>query len=330
MSKITFGLIPAILIILLSIFFYLSPKFFGQKPTDQREAVSELVTKRFLSLGNSIAHATFVVDAIIEGDESKLSEIIQTLRRDEPEILNIYFTDSKNNIIAASESNVVGSTYGSNILGSMPYAIKEKSDGYECGFSIGIESRRFGALYFQAKPKIPEIKLSAQPNPIFLVIGILVAFITLFLTLIMSKGLESKLVEEINLRQEEVFLPKIEALKNEQVTAQATLDELNKKISQAQESLKNIEAEYAARKKEFESSPVVQSVEKLKSTEVELLKKLEMLKEEENKLNKEIALLTQKREEIMTALEAEKKEEATLREKLDLIKKKILHLEAAG
>jgi len=58
-----------------------------------------------------------------------------------------------------------------------------------------------------------------------------------------------------------------------------------------------------------------------------LLKRLEKLKEEEQQLNKEISLITQKREEVRSALEAEKKEERTLHEKLDLIKKKILHLE---
>uniref|UniRef100_A0A7C4THY6 Single cache domain-containing protein n=1 Tax=candidate division WOR-3 bacterium TaxID=2052148 RepID=A0A7C4THY6_UNCW3 len=327
MSKISFGLIPAILIIFLSVFFYLSPKILGQKSAIDKQSINDLINKRFLSLGNSISHATFVVDAVVENDDLKLSEIITTLRQDEPEITLIHFLNAENKIIASSDPNAIGNN--SNIvLGKEK--IREKSGIYEGTFGITIGSKIIGALYFQARPRVPEIKVSSESNPIILILGIVVAIVTIVIMLLMSRGLEAKLVEEINRRQEEVFLPKIDALKNEQITAQKTLDELNKKITEAQTNLKTIEEQYAAKKREFESSPVVQSVEKLKETEVELLKKLEVLKEEENRLNKEITLLTQKREEIMTALEAEKKEEATLREKLDLIKKKILHLEATG
>ena len=74
----------------------------------------------------------------------------------------------------------------------------------------------------------------------------------------------------------------------------------------------------------------MQSVEKLKSAEIKLIKHLEELKEEESQLNTELSLLSQKREEVLNALENEKKEERTLHEKLDLIKKKILHLETPG
>lgn len=327
MSRITFGIIPAILIIILSVFFYLSPQFLGQKPTNGKEAVEELINKRITNLGNFISHSTFVQDAMIEKDEAKLSEIIVTIKQDDPEILSVNFTDNKNKVIASSDANLQGTDYAPFNPGSSSKII-EKSGVYEGGFSINLGPNQIGTLYLQVKPKIPEIKVGISPNPIVLVAGIVIAIITFIIMVSMASGLESHLVEDINLRQEEVFLPKIEELKKQQALAQNTLDEINKKIAQGENKIKTLEAEYQARKKEFESSPVVQSVEKLRETESELLKKLEVLKNEENRLNNEITLLTQKREEIMNALEAEKKEEARLREKLDLIKKKILHLES--
>ncbi len=326
MSRITFGIVPAILIIILSVFFYLSPKFFGQKPANGGEAVTELINKRITNLGNFIAHSTFVQDAMIEKDEAKLSEIIVTLKQDDPEILSINFTDSKNKIIASSNANLLGTDYAPFNPGSSS-KIVEKSGVYEGGFSINLGTTPIGTLYLQLKPKVPGIKVATSPNPIILVVGIAMAIITFVLMFSLASGLESHLVEDINLRQEEVFLPKIEELKKQQAEAQKSLEEINKKIAQGENRIKTLETEYQARKKEFESSPVVQSVDKLRETETELLKKLEVLKMEENRLNNEINLLTQKREEIMNALEAEKKEEARLREKLDLIKKKILHLE---
>ena len=327
MSRITFGIIPAILIIILSVFFYLSPQFLGQKPANGKEAVTELINKRITNLGNFISRSTFVQDALIENDEAKLSEIIVSLKQDDPEILSVNFTDNKNKVIASSNANLLGADYAPLNPGSAS-KIVEKSGVYEGGFSINLGATPIGILYIQVKPKIPEIKVATSPNPIILVVGIVIAIITFIIMFSMASGLESRLVEDINLRQEEVFQPKIEELKKQQVEAQQALEEINKKIAQGENKIKTLEAEYQARKKEFESSPVVQSVEKLRETEAELLKKLEVLKNEENRLNNEINLLTQKREEIMNALEAEKKEEARLREKLDLIKKKILHLES--
>ncbi|MEO0095627.1 MAG: hypothetical protein ABIL66_07020 [candidate division WOR-3 bacterium] len=326
MSRITLGIIPAILIIILSVFFYLSPQFIGQKPANSKETLAELINKRILNLGNFISRSTFVQDAMIENDEAKLSEIIVSLKQDEPEISSVIFTDTKNKVVASSNTNLLGTDYAPFNPGSSS-KIVEKSGVYEGGFSINLGATSIGTLYIQVKPKIPEIKVATSPNPIVLAAGIVIAIITFIIMIAMASGLESRLVEDINLRQEEVFLPKIEELKKQQADAQKTLDEINKKIAQGESKIKTLEAEYQSRKKEFESSPVVQSVEKLRETEAELLKKLEVLKTEENRLNNEIHLLTQKREEIMNALEAEKKEEAKLREKLDLIKKKILHLE---
>ncbi|MEO0129559.1 MAG: hypothetical protein ABIL02_04910 [candidate division WOR-3 bacterium] len=327
MSRVTFGIIPAILIIILSVFFYLSPQFLGQKPANGKEALAELINKRITNLGNFIVRSTFVQDAMIEKDDAKLSEIIVSLKQDEPEILSVNFTDSKNKIIASSNANLQGTDYAPFNPGSSS-KIVEKSGIYEGGFSINLGTTSLGTLYIQLKPKVPEIKVATSPNPIILIVGIAVAIVTFIIMFSMASGLESHLVEDINLRQEEVFLPKIEELKKQQAEAQKVLEEINKKIAQGENKIKTLEAEYQARKKEFESSPVVQSVEKLRETESELLKKLEVLKTEESRLNNEINLLAQKREEIMNALEAEKKEEARLREKLDLIKKKILHLES--
>ncbi|MCX7994441.1 MAG: hypothetical protein N3A65_01540 [candidate division WOR-3 bacterium] len=326
MSRITFGIIPAILIIALSVFFYLSPKFLAQKPADGKEAVEELIHKRILNVGNFISRSPFVQDAIIEKDDAKLSEIVIALKQDDPEILSVNFTDENNKIIASSNAEILGTNYAPlNPAGSSK--IIEKAGIYEGGFSINLGAKTIGTLYLQIKPRIPQIKVASNSNPVILIAGFALAILTFITMFLMASGFESRLVEEINLRQEEVFMPKIEELKKQQADAQKMLDEINKKIAEGQNKIKSLEAEYQEKKKEFESSPVVQSVERLRETEAELLKRLEVLKTEESRLNNEINLLTQKREEIMNALEAEKKEEAKLREKLDLIKKKILHLE---
>jgi hypothetical protein len=330
MSRTGSGIIAFILVLLLCGFFYLGPSFFGQKPAGNAEALRELLTRRYISLGNSIAHATFVEDAIIMKDEANLSEIISRLRRDEPEVGFINFTDAKNVVIASSDPSVVGEVYNPELLESGNSVVKENDGVYVGGFSITVAKKNVGTFYFEAKPKIADVKISSSPNPLFLVAGIVVAFIILALTLSMGRSIETKLVEEINRRQETVFSPKVQALRNEQAAAKDRLSKLNSEIVQAQETLKNFTDEYEKKKKEVENSPIVQSVEKLKASEAQLLKRLESLKEEESKLNTEISLLTQKREEVRSALEAEKKEESTLHEKLDLIKKKILHLETPG
>lgn len=327
MTRINFCIIPAILIILLSVFFFLSPKFFAQKAANNTTALNDLITQKYLSVGNSIAHFPFVVDYVLENDIGRLTEIIAQLRKDEPEITFIHITDDKNKIIASTDPNSIDKIYNSNILASGTSVVKEKSGIYEGGFSINVGSARKGMLFFQVKPKVPEIKVSSSSNPIVLIVGIVFALITFFIILSVSRGMETKLVEQINKRQEEVFLPKIESLKTDQTTAQKKLDELNKKINDGQQNLKKLNDDYLAKKKEIETNPVFQSVDKLKATEAELLKRLEVLKTEESKLNDGMSLLKRQKEEVHNALEAEKKEESVLREKLDLIKKKILHLE---
>ncbi|MEO0136287.1 MAG: hypothetical protein ABIL86_02015 [candidate division WOR-3 bacterium] len=326
MSRVTLGIIPAIMIVILTLFFYFSPKFLGQKSVNGKEVLTEIINKRIQNIGNFIARATFVQDAIIEKDDAKLSEIITALRQDDPEILNVNFTDENNKVIASSNAQMLGTNYSPLNPGGAS-KIVEKSGIFEGGFSINLGTKTIGTVYIQLKPQMPEIKVASAPNPLILIAGLVFAVLAAIITIGLAGSLESRLVEEINLRQEEVFLPKIEELKKQQAEAQKTLDEINKKIAEGENKIKTLETEYQTKKREYESSPVVQSVEKLRETETELLKRLEVLKNEESRLNNEINLLTQKREEIMNALEAEKKEEAKLREKLDLIKKKILHLE---
>ncbi len=327
MSRVTFGLIPAILIIILSVFFYLSPQFMGQKPANGKQAVSEMINKRILNLGNFIARVSFVTDAILDNDEAKLSEIVTTLKQTEPEILAINITNEEKKVIASSDASLLGTDYAP-VNPAELNKVTEKGGVYESGFPINLGTKTIGKFYIKLKPKIPEIKVATSSNPIVLIVGIALAIITFVIMTAMASGLESRLIEDINLRQEEVFLPKIEELKKAQSEAENSLTELNKKIAESENKIKKLESEYAAKKKEYESSPVMQSVEKLRQTEAELVKRLEVLKNEENRLNNEVNLLSQKREEIMNALDAEKKEEAKLREKLDLIKKKILHLES--
>jgi len=327
MSRVGFAVIPLFMIILLSAFFFFSPKFLGQKPINTSETINEIINKKFTSLGKTIAHMTFVEDAFLEENVEFLSEVIRRLKKTEPELDIIHFTDKADKIIASSDSNYIGKVYNSTLILSGTGMVREKSGVYEGGFTVNVGTTRIGALYFQARPKIPEIKISNSPQPIVLIVGVVIALITFLITLSMSKGMESSLIEDINKRQEDVFLPKIEALKTEQTRAQKNLDEINRKISDAHEIYQKLNDECMAKREEYESSPLVQSVEKLKQSEEELLKRLQILKEEESKLSKDVSLLIQKKEEITNALEAAKKEESSLREKLDLIKKKILHLE---
>lgn len=326
MSRVTFGLVPAILIIILSVFFYFSPQFMEQKPANGKQAVSEMINKRIINLGNFISRVSFVTDAILDNDEAKLSEVVMALKQVESEILAVNITNEENKLIASSDASLLGNNYAPFNSGELNKII-EKGGIYESGFPINLGAKTIGILYIKLKPKIPEIKVATASNPVVLVIGIALAIITFVIISSMASGLESHLIEGINLRQEEVFLPKIEELKKAQTEAENALVDLNKKIAEGENKIKKLESEYAAKKKEYESSPVMQSVEKLRQTEAELVKRLEILKNEENKLNNEVNLLSQKRDEIMNSLDAEKKEEARLREKLDLIKKKILHLE---
>ena len=327
MSRVTFSIVPLILIILLSVFFFLSPKFFAGETASSGEALKDVLVKRFTSVGNLIAHATFVEDAIIMDESANLNEVIVRFRRDEPELTYIHFTDAKNKIIASSDSNIIGKIYNSTLLESGSSVVVEKKGIFEGGFSIKIGNTTVGVLYFGAKPEIPSLRVSSESNPMILGVGVAVGIIVFFIMFAMQRNLEAKIIENINKRQEEVFSPKIESLRKAQEQAQQEVNELKDKITKAEQNLQKLDSDYKAKKKEMELSPVMQSIEKLKETETELINRLKKLKEEEQRLNKETSLLSQKREEVRSALEAEKKEESTLHDKLDLIKKKILHLE---
>jgi len=327
MSKISFAIIPCVLIVLLSVFFFFSPKFLASEATGGDTAVKEVLIRRFIDVGNLIAHAPFVEDAIIMEEAGNLNEIITRFRRDEPELIYIHFTDAKNKVIASSDPKSIDKIYSSTLLKSGSSVVKKNNGLFEGGFSIKVGKTQVGALYFGAKPDVPGIKVAADSNPIVLAVGIVLAIVVFIIMFSMQRNLEAKIVENINKRQEEVFSPKIESLKKEQQSAQQEFDELQSKTNKIKKSLQQLQDDHNAKKREIEENPVMQSIEKLKETEAEILSRLGKQKEEEQRLNKEVSLLSQKREEVRSALEAEKKEERTLHEKLDLIKKKILHLE---
>jgi hypothetical protein len=192
MSKTSSSFITLLLVILLSIFFFLSPNFFSQEITGSSNAPKEITIKRFTSVGNTIAHAAFVEDAIIMNETAKLNEIVTGLGRDEPEMTFIYFTDSKNKIIASSSQPMLGKTYSTDILTSGESIVREKNGAYEGGFAITIGQKRIGALYFEAKPEIASGQLAASPNPIILAVGIVVAFIILFIKYSKSRKIDSR------------------------------------------------------------------------------------------------------------------------------------------
>lgn len=327
MSKIGFAIIPCILIVLLSVFFFLSPRFLASETSGGDTAIKEVLIRGFIDVGNLIAHATFVEDAIIMEEVGNLDEIITRFRRDQSELTYIHFTDAKNKVIASSDPKSIAKTYSSTLLKSGSSVVKENNGLFEGGFSIKVGKTQVGALYFGAKPNVPAMKVAAGSNPIVLIVGIVLAIVVFAVMLLMQRNLEAKIVENINKRQEEVFSPKIESLKKDQQRVQQEFDKLQSKADEAKKSLQKINDDHEAKKREIEENPIMQSVEKLKKTETEVLDRLGKQKEEEQRLIKENALLTQKREEVRNALEAEKKEEHTLHEKLDLIKRKILHLE---
>lgn len=330
MSKGAASFIILFLVLALTAFFFFSPNFFGRDEVLDSDITKELLVTRFTSLGNSIAHAAFVEDAVIMGEEAKLSEIVTRLKNDEPEITFVHITDADNKVLVSTDSAMVNKIYNSDVLGGGSSAVTERNGIYEGGFSIEIGKTKVGFLYFGANPRVSSSAFSGSGNPIMIGAGIVIAFIAFFVTLVSKRNIKAKLIDEMNRRQAEIFSPKIEALKNAQNEAQTKLHSVNEQLEAAEQELQKFTEEYETKRREAENNPLVQSIDKLKAAESDLIKRIEGLKEEENQLNTEISLLSQKREEVLNALEAEKKEERTLHEKLDLIKKKILHLETPG
>ena len=327
MSKGAVSVIVLFLILALTAVFFFSPSLIFREKPGQSQLAKDLISRRLTSLGNSVAHSAFVEDAVIMGDGARLSEIVTRLRKDEPELTFVHITDSKYQILASSDSAMMGKTFSSNILTAGSSNVVEHNGLYEGGFSIDVGQIRVGALYFGINPRTEQTQLLSDRSPMIVVLGFAIAFVAFFAILISRRRLKAKLINEMARRQEEIFSPKIEALRKAQSEAQNRLNEVNENIKNAEVELQRVSDEYDTRKKEAESDPLVQSVEKLRSAEVRLIKHIDELKEEESQLNTEIGLLSQKREEVLAALENEKKEERTLHEKLDLIKKKILHLE---
>jgi len=261
---------------------------------------------------------------------ANLSEIVIRLQRDEPELIFVHITDAENTILVSSDSSMIGKTQNHNTLGAGSSAVREQGGIYEGGFSINVGQKRVGILYFGMNPYIGHAQLSSERNAVVIIIGVAVAITAFLVMLVSRRNIKAKLADELSKGQERIFSPKVEALKQAQNEAQNRLRDVNEQISNAEKDLQRFKEEYETRKKEAESNPLVQSVEKLKTAESELVKHIEELREDEAQLNTEINLLSQKREEVLNALEVEKKEERTLHEKLDLIKKKILHLETPG
>lgn len=113
-------------------------------------AVAESPGRKFSAIGNIIVGSSYVKNAFVLCDEAKLSEIIDQLRRDEPEITYVHFTDEQNTVIASSDPRIMGAVYNSKLLDPESGAIRQRDRYFECGFSIELEEKKFGALYFGA------------------------------------------------------------------------------------------------------------------------------------------------------------------------------------
>ncbi len=330
MSKGAASFIVFFLVLALTAFFFFGPNVLPGGDAHDSDVLKELTVKRFMSLGNSIAHAAFVEDAVIMTDEANLTEIITRVQNDEPEISFMHITNADNEVLVSTDPAMVGRTYDTDVLAGASSVVRERNGLYEGGFSIEVSKTKVGFLYFGANPGVSTGALSASGSPVVIIVGVVVAFIAFVVALVSTRRTKAKLIDEVNRRQEEIYSPKIEALRNAQSDAQSKLQDINEKLRNAEHELQKFTEEYQSKKREAENNPIVQSIEKLKVSESDLIQRIEKLKEDEGQLNTEINLLSQKREEVLSALEAEKKEERTLHEKLDLIKKKILHLETPG
>ncbi len=331
MSRGSAPLFIFLLVLLLTAFFTLGPMFLLSEKSPESASTEELQVKRLMSLGNSVAHAAFVEDAVIMDDEANLAEVITRVTRDETDLTFLHVTDVNNKIIASSNVDLVGTPYDARQPAEdSPSRVERRSGILEGAFAIRVRDTNVGFLYLGADPKPPAGVFSTSVNPLMIAAGFIVALLAGALAVVSKRNTKAKLMYEMNAHQEEIFSPKIEALKNSQQEARNKLDEVKASLEKAQSEYRQFNEEYEAKRREAANDPLVQSIENLKVAENTLAKHIEELKEEENQLNTEINLLSQKREEVLAALEADKKEERTLHEKLDLIKKKILHLETPG
>lgn len=334
MSRGGASLVVFLLVLILTGFFIFGPGIFPQLGTQDSQVLRDLHIKRFISLGNAVANAPFVEDAVIDavnmGENANLVEIVTRMKRDEPELTFVHITDTENRILASSNPDLVGTTYGTAVSADDGLSkVVERAGIYDGAYAIQVRNTNVGFLYVGAKPRAAAA-FSMSANPIMIIVGVFVAFLAFLMAHLSKRRAKARLIDELNKRQEEIFSPKIEALKSAQNDAQKKLNEVNETLRKAEAELQQFTEEYEAKKREAESDPLVQSIEKLRASESTLIRRIEELKEEESQLNTEISLLAQKREEVLAALENEKKEERTLHEKLDLIKKKILHLETPG
>ena len=320
-----------LLVLLLTAFFAFGPMLLPSERSPESAVAEELQVMRFKSLGNSVAHAAFVEDAVIMDDEANLAEVVTRVTRDETDLVFLHVTNVDNKILASSNAGLVGTVYDARqpVEGSLSM-VERRSGILEGAFAIRVSDKNVGFLYLGAAPKPPAGVLSTSVNPVMIAVGVIVALLAGALAVISRRNTKAKLMYEMNAHQEEIFSPKIEALKNSQQEARTKLDEVKASLEKAQNEYRQFSEEYETKRREAANDPLVQSIENLKVSESKLAKHIEELKEEENQLNTEINLLSQKREEVLAALEADKKEERTLHEKLDLIKKKILHLETPG
>ena len=233
MSKGAVSFIVLFLILVLTAVFFFSPSIFPRQSAENSSLARDLHIQRLTSLGNSIAHAAFVEDAVIMGDDAKLSEIITRLQRDERELTFIHITDANDKILASNDVSKIGQTHNANIVIDGASAVQEQGGVYEAAFSINVGQMRIGVLYFGLKPSVGQVQLSSDSDPVIIVIGVVCALIAFVVMVISKRNTKAKLVTEMNDRQEEIFSPKIEALRRAQTEAQSRLNEINDKIKNA-------------------------------------------------------------------------------------------------
>ena len=174
MSKYSLAIIPLVLIILLSVFFYLSPNFLSQRSGGGGDAVKSVMVKRFEDIGNLIAHATFVEDALILEETANLNEIIVRFKQDEEELVFIHFTDADNKVLASSDNAMVGESFTPSILSADETGVGERNGMYEAAFTISVGTTVIGKLFFSVQPDIPGGAASASPSPLVLGAGVLI------------------------------------------------------------------------------------------------------------------------------------------------------------
>jgi serine/threonine protein kinase len=105
---------------------------------------------RLRTIGKAIANMTYVEDAVIMGETSKLEEIVSQLVKDEPAIACVGFVDSKDRVIASNDAETADAIRASVLPDLDSAKVSEKGDSVRCRFGINVSGKQVGELFLSA------------------------------------------------------------------------------------------------------------------------------------------------------------------------------------